>query len=190
VHAARRVRDVPDWRLCTTMAVNKSQARWEYTVCVLASGLHHPCTSTRTTLRQARWNHFQTMPRNDATRRLSHFRKSTRALLQARRTWGVPRARLHLQSSCGRMVQEARRPVQFQEMKLCSCTVCRWTERTFETTCARPVCGHHGPVQRLIHCMVHRADVLASKDLHFERTHLLPIRTLQQKNSFAFLINL
>jgi hypothetical protein len=24
---------------------------------------------------------------------------------------------------------------------------------------------------------------------HFERTHLLPIRTLQQKNTFAFLIN-
>jgi hypothetical protein len=50
--------------------------------------------------------------------RLSHHRKSARALLQARCIWGVPRTRLHLQSSFTRVVQEARQPVQFQEMKL------------------------------------------------------------------------
>ncbi len=98
------------------------QAWRRHTVCVRASRLHHQSKRTRT-LQEARWNHFQTMP----STRLPHPRKSARPLLQARCIWGVPRTRLHLQSACARMVQEARQPVQFQEMKLCSCTMCRLT---------------------------------------------------------------
>jgi hypothetical protein len=65
------------------------------------------------------------------------------------------------------MVQEARQPVQSQEMKLCTWAI-GWRRRGADLKQpARSVRGDHGAVRPLVHWMVHRADVLASKDPPF-----------------------